>query len=73
MDLELEGPRDRRDISSIDLLRYGQFSQDEFFVGQLQAKSGVTIANNSRFEPMVMLKHFGLNHPDVPQAVSRNG
>ena len=29
----------------------------------------MTIRNDSRWEPMVILKHFGPNHPDMPQAV----
>lgn len=27
------------------------------------------ITNNSKFEPMVMLKHFGPNNPEVPMEV----
>lgn len=54
------------------MLRYGRLSQDEFFVGEPSAKAGVSITNHSRFEPMVMLKHFGPNHPDTPQTISRN-
>ena len=34
--------------------------------------AGVSITNHSRFEPMVMLKHFGPNHPDVPRTISEN-
>jgi hypothetical protein len=61
------------DAEAAIMLRYGQLSQDEFFVGEPSAKAGVSITNHSRFEPIVMLKHFGPNHPDVPQTVSRNG
>lgn len=48
------------------MLRYGQLSADEFFVGYEAAKKGVTIQNNSQYEPLVMLKHFGPNHPEMP-------
>jgi hypothetical protein len=49
------------------LLRFGQRSADEFFVSEKAASEGVKIVNHSRTEPMVILKHFGPNHPDAPQ------
>jgi hypothetical protein len=49
------------------LLRYGQLSADEYFVSETAARQGVTITNHSHFEPLVMLKHFGPNHPDSPR------
>ncbi len=49
------------------LLRFGQQSADEFFVSEKAAKEGVTITNESPVEPLVLLKHFGPNHPEVPQ------
>ena len=51
------------------MLRYGQLSADEYFVGEPAARAGVTITNRSRWEPMVMLKHFGPNHADMPVSV----
>jgi hypothetical protein len=48
------------------LLRYGQLSADEYFVSEQTARTGVTITNHSHFEPLVVLKHFGPNHPDAP-------
>ena len=45
----------------------GQLSQDEFYVTETAAKNGVRIRNTSRVEPLVMLKHFGPNHPDMPR------
>lgn len=51
------------------LLRYGQPSADEFFVGEDAARAGVLIANHSQYEPLVLLKHFGPNHPDAPREV----
>jgi hypothetical protein len=50
------------------MLRFGQLSADEFFVGYEAAVRGVTIVNKSQCEPLVMLKHFGPNHPDIPQS-----
>ena len=50
------------------MLRYGQLSADEYFVSEPAAKAGVRITNRSRWEPMVILKHFGPNHPEMPKA-----
>lgn len=51
------------------MLRFGQASNDEYFVSEAAAKEGVVVCNQSQFQPMVMLKHFGPNHPDMPQKV----
>jgi hypothetical protein len=51
------------------MLRFGQASNDEYFVSEAAAKEGVVILNQSQFQPMVMLKHFGPNHPDMPKKV----
>ena len=51
------------------MLRFGQPSNDEFFVSEAAAKQGVVIENRSRFQPMVILKHFGPNHPDMPRTL----
>lgn len=40
------------------MLRYGQFSQDEFFVSYSRAVSGVKIENLSSCESLVLLRHF---------------
>lgn len=37
------------------------------FVSEQAAVKGVTITNGSKVEPLVLLKHFGPNCPDVPQ------
>ncbi|MHB1460085.1 MAG: hypothetical protein ACYC1M_02215 [Armatimonadota bacterium] len=55
------------DAEAAIMLRYGQLSDDEFFVGEPAAKEGVVITNRSKSEPLVMLKHFGPNHPDMPR------
>jgi hypothetical protein len=46
------------------MLRYGDSSQDEFFVGEKAAREGVLVVNESATEPLVMLKHFGPNAGD---------
>ena len=57
------------DAEAAIMLRYGQASADEYFVSEAAAKAGVSITNNSMFEPLVMLKHFGPNNPDTPKNV----
>jgi hypothetical protein len=52
------------------MLRYGQLSADEYFVGESAARAGIAITNASRWEPMVILKHFGPNHPGMPKAAA---
>jgi len=46
------------------MLRFGGLSADEFFVAEAAARAGVTVANHSRTEPLVLLKHFGPNAGD---------
>jgi hypothetical protein len=57
------------DAEAAIMLRFGQLSADEYFVSEAAARDGVTLTNASRWEPMVMLKHFGPNHSDVPGSV----
>ena len=40
------------------MLRFGQLSADEFFVGETAATDGVKITNHSICEPLVILKHL---------------
>ena len=54
------------EAESAVMLRYGQASSDEFFVSEQAARRGVAITNRSKHEPMVILKHFGPNHPERP-------
>ena len=54
------------DAEAAIMLRYGQTSADEYFISEKAAKEGVTITNKSQHEPMVILKHFGPNHPEMP-------
>jgi hypothetical protein len=51
------------------MLRFGQKSADEYFVSEAAAREGVVITNTSAYDPMVLLKHFANNHPDMPRDV----
>jgi hypothetical protein len=53
------------DIETPALIRYGQLTHDEFFVSEDAAKAGVVIVNPSKTDPIVMLKHFGPDNPDL--------
>jgi Phosphomannose isomerase len=54
------------DIETPSSIRYGQLTNDEFFVTEPSAREGVTIVNPSSSDPIVMLKHFAEN-PDLPE------
>jgi hypothetical protein len=53
-------------IESPALIRFGQLTHDEYFVGEAAARAGVKIVNESASDPLVMLKHFGPENPDLP-------
>jgi hypothetical protein len=53
------------DIETPSLIRYGQLTHDEYFVTEAAAAEGVTITNPSGTDPIVMLKHFGPDNPDL--------
>ena len=53
------------DIETPTIIRFGQLTNDEYFVTEDAAKEGVVIANGSKAEPIVMLKHFGPENPDL--------
>ena len=48
-------------IETPTLIRYGELTNDEFFVTEKAAKEGIMITNTSTTEPIVMLKHFAEN------------
>ena len=54
-----------QNCAAATMLRFGQLSQDEFFVSQPAAAAGIVVENHSSCEPLVMLKHFP-TYPGVP-------
>ena len=52
-------------IETPSLIRYGQLTNDEFFISEKAAKEGVRIVNESDTDPIVILKHFGPGNPDL--------
>lgn len=53
------------DIETPALIRFGQLTHDEFFISEEAAKEGVKITNPSKSDPIVVLKHFGPENPDL--------
>jgi hypothetical protein len=49
-------------IEAPALIRFGQLTNDEYFVSAKAASEGVVIHNPSKSDPIVMLKHFGPRH-----------
>lgn len=54
-------------ISSPSLIRFGEMTEDEFFVTADAAKNGVQITNLSSSEPLVILKHFNPGNREMPR------
>lgn len=53
------------EIETPALIRYGQLTNDEFFISEKAATEGVKIVNESATDPIVILKHFGPGNPDL--------
>jgi hypothetical protein len=53
-------------ISAPSMIRFGDMTEDEFFVTVGAATSGVTITNASTTEPLVLLKHFNPGNTEKP-------
>lgn len=53
------------DIETPALIRFGQLTNDEYFVTEKAAAQGVKIVNLSKTDPIVMLKHFGPENQDL--------
>ena len=62
--LEGHGTLNGFSLESPTMIRFGQLTNDEYFVSETAAKEGVTIVNPSDVDPIVMLKHFA-EHPDL--------
>jgi hypothetical protein len=52
-------------IETPSIIRYGQLTNDEFFISEKAAVQGVKIENPSDTDPIVILKHFGPDNPDL--------
>jgi hypothetical protein len=59
------GTLGKHGVSAPTMIRFGQLTEDEFFVTANAAKEGVRIENPSDSDPLVILKHFGPGNPDA--------
>ena len=59
------GSLGKLEVETPSLIRYGQMTRDELFVSAAAAQRGVTVANRSDTEDLVILKHFGPGNPDA--------
>jgi hypothetical protein len=57
----------KHQVSSPSLIRFGEMTEDEFFVTADAARAGVVITNLSSTEPLVILKHFNPGNPEMPR------
>ncbi|EOS35115.1 hypothetical protein C808_04894 [Lachnospiraceae bacterium M18-1] len=58
-------------LETPSLIRFGELTNDEFFVTETAAKNGVAITNTSDCENIVILKHFSEN-PDLELLHKKN-
>ena len=57
-----------RPLSSPELIRFHQLTEDEYFVTEEGARAGISYENTSENEPLVTLRYFGpAVHPDAPE------
>lgn len=54
-----------QELSSPNMIRYGELTMDEYFVTKEASQEGIRIVNLSSTEPLVILRHFG-EHPETP-------
>jgi hypothetical protein len=55
-------------LNSPRLIRFTELTEDEYFVTEDGATSGVTYENSSATEPLVVLRYFGPDaNPDAPE------
>ena len=56
------------DCETPTLIHYGDLTADEFYVSHDAACKGITVTNTSKYEDLVILKHFGpdCHAPEVP-------
>ena len=63
--LQGHGSMNDQPVSSPSTIRYGEFTEDEYFASHSAAVEGIIIENPG-IEPLVMLKHFGPGTPGAP-------
>ena len=59
------GSKGNHEIAAATVIRFGQLSQDEFFVSESAARAGVKVTNASPTDDLVILKHFGPENAEL--------
>lgn len=54
-------------------IRFGELTEDEFFVSEAAARRGVQVTNTSSTEPLVILKHFGPGNTQLEADTAAGG
>ena len=54
------GSTNGMELSSPNIIRFGQLTNDEFFVTEEASRQGVRLENHSSTEPLVILAHFAI-------------
>jgi len=53
------------EVETPTMIRFGQLTNDEFFVTEEAARAGVRVTNPSRTDPIVILRHYGPGNPEL--------
>jgi hypothetical protein len=61
----------KQTVSTPSMIRFGQMTEDEYFVTAAAAQAGVVVENHSSTDPLVMLKHFGPGNPDAAPLIKK--
>lgn len=61
----------KQTVSTPSMIRFGQMTEDEYFVTAAAAQAGVVVENHSSTDPLVMLKHFGPANPDAAPLIKK--
>ena len=69
--VEGHGSMNGQPLSSPAMIRFGELTDDEYFVAESVARDGITIVNPSHTEPLVMLKHFGPHNAELAADAER--
>jgi hypothetical protein len=56
------------DVETATTVRFGELTRDEFFVSEAAATAGVSVANRSSVQDLIVLKHFGPGNRSLAEA-----
>lgn len=65
------GSLGKQPVSAPTMIRFGDLTEDEYFVTKSAANKGVVVQNKSISDPLVILKHFGPGNPDAAPLIKK--